>query len=185
MSETPEETAKRLDLPNGYWLEKQDGNCWWLGCGRLNLALKIVPNVPCGPGGSIDSEVEKFAAALAEKDAEIERLQAHVEAAQNDLADALGVKRGQGPTALSMMVAERDRLRTRLAAAEIAKAGGEHGDNGLISALEMTSVRRVYDGLCWCLMDLGNGIHGAACIRARTAIAAVSGNPKSKIENPK
>src|SRR5689334_668999 len=65
-----EETAKRLDLPNGYWLEKESDNGWWIGRGRLNLALKIVPSVPCGVGGSIDSEVEKIAAALAQVEAE-------------------------------------------------------------------------------------------------------------------
>jgi hypothetical protein len=50
----------RLDLPNEYWLKKEDDNGWWLGRGRMNLALKIVPSVPCGKGGSIDSAVKEF-----------------------------------------------------------------------------------------------------------------------------
>ena len=54
----------RLALPGGYWLEKQDDNGWWLGRGELNLALKIVPNVRVGEGGSIDSEIDEFARAM-------------------------------------------------------------------------------------------------------------------------
>jgi len=37
---------------------------------------------------------------------------------RNDLADALDCKSGTGPTALSMVIAERDTLRTQLAASE-------------------------------------------------------------------
>src|SRR5262245_9568285 len=58
----------RLALPGGYWLEKQDDNGWWIGRGDLNLALKIGPNVPVGKGGSIDSEIEQFAAAMNARD---------------------------------------------------------------------------------------------------------------------
>jgi hypothetical protein len=54
----------RLALPGGYWLEKQDDKGWWLGCGQLNLALKIVLNVRIGEGGSIDSEIKQFAEAM-------------------------------------------------------------------------------------------------------------------------
>jgi hypothetical protein len=54
----------RLELPGGYWLEKQDDDGWWIGQGGMNLALKITANVPVGKGGSIDHSINAFVAAM-------------------------------------------------------------------------------------------------------------------------
>jgi hypothetical protein len=58
------ECKHRLDLRNGYWLEKQDDDTWWIGQGDMNLALQITGNVPCGEGGSIDGSIQDFANAM-------------------------------------------------------------------------------------------------------------------------
>jgi hypothetical protein len=63
----------RISLRNGYWLEKQDDNGWWLGRGWMNLALKIAiiqPSVPVGRGGSIDQDIRDFANAINDSAAE-------------------------------------------------------------------------------------------------------------------
>jgi hypothetical protein len=58
--------AKIVALPNGYLLQKQDDNAWWIyryresGESNTKLPLKIVS----GSGGSIDYEIEKFAEAM-------------------------------------------------------------------------------------------------------------------------
>ena len=54
----------RIGLRNGYWLEKQDDNGWWIGRGGMNLALKIEPSVPVGNDGSIDQDIRDFASAI-------------------------------------------------------------------------------------------------------------------------
>jgi hypothetical protein len=55
----------RVQLPGGYWLEKQDDNGWWLGHVEAgNTATKLVPSVPVGLGGSIDATIDEFAAAM-------------------------------------------------------------------------------------------------------------------------
>jgi len=52
-------------LPGGYSLRRStvDG-AWWIYLGRVNMALKIVPSLPCDSGGSIDRDVQEFAAAM-------------------------------------------------------------------------------------------------------------------------
>lgn len=54
-----------IDLPGGYSLRREgiDG-IWWVYWRGLNMALKIEPSLACGPGGSIDREVEDFGRAV-------------------------------------------------------------------------------------------------------------------------
>lgn len=54
----------RLDLPGGYWLEKDDDNVWQVGQGEMQLGYQLGTNVLVGPGGSFDSEAERFADAM-------------------------------------------------------------------------------------------------------------------------
>jgi hypothetical protein len=56
-------SAKTLVLPYSYGLRKQDDNTWWLQYYGMD-SLRIEASVPCGPGGSIDQEMERFAAAM-------------------------------------------------------------------------------------------------------------------------
>jgi hypothetical protein len=56
-------SEKQLDLPGIYSLRKQDDNTWWLQRYGMD-SLRIEASVPCGPGGSIDREMEEFAAAM-------------------------------------------------------------------------------------------------------------------------
>lgn len=58
----------RLELRNGYYLQKQDDNQWQIGgpCGDIIclLSMHISGNVPVGRGGSMDSEIKAFADAM-------------------------------------------------------------------------------------------------------------------------
>lgn len=58
----------RINLSGGWYLEKQDDNQWQIGgpCGDITclLGMHITGNVPVGVGGSMDSEVKKFAEAM-------------------------------------------------------------------------------------------------------------------------
>jgi len=54
----------RLDLPNGYWLEKSDDNQWQVGKDGGYLACSLISNVPVGAGGSFDGEAKRFADAM-------------------------------------------------------------------------------------------------------------------------
>ena len=55
------DTGHRLSLPSGYWLSKDDDNKWQVGHGESYLAFHIATNLPCGKGGSFDSEAQEFA----------------------------------------------------------------------------------------------------------------------------
>jgi hypothetical protein len=54
------EPKAKLLLPSGYWVEKQDDDWWSIGRDQMNLALKIIGNVPVGKGGSLDREILEF-----------------------------------------------------------------------------------------------------------------------------
>jgi len=54
----------RLALPNGYWVQKNDDNRWQIGYERMFLAFHLSGNVPVGPGGSMDHEVQRFVEAM-------------------------------------------------------------------------------------------------------------------------
>lgn len=54
----------RIDLPGGYWLQKDDDNQWQIGCGDMFLAFSVISNVPVGKGGSLDADVKRFAEAM-------------------------------------------------------------------------------------------------------------------------
>ncbi len=54
----------RLQLPGGFWMQKDDENQWQIGRYERFLAFHLSSNVPCGPGGSFDAEAEDFAKAM-------------------------------------------------------------------------------------------------------------------------
>jgi hypothetical protein len=54
----------RLELPGGYWLQKDDDNQWQIGCEEMALGVSFVSNVPVGEGGSTDGKAQRFAEAM-------------------------------------------------------------------------------------------------------------------------
>lgn len=72
---------------------------------------------------------------------------AEIEKLRNDLADALDCKNGAGPTALSLVIEERDSLRAELAASRHELEGAKKAANAqarLIDSLEQQSAH-LYD----------------------------------------
>lgn len=60
------DTGHRLNLPNGYWLEKRGDDLWHIGgpmggTPNVYLAMTITGSVPVGPGGSMDTSIKEFA----------------------------------------------------------------------------------------------------------------------------
>jgi hypothetical protein len=56
--------GERLNLPGGYWLQKDDNNRWQVGRGKMFMGFNLSSNIPVGPGGSMDHEIREFAEAM-------------------------------------------------------------------------------------------------------------------------
>ena len=81
----------------------------------------------------------------------IERLEAENKRLKNDLLDALDIKKGSGPTVLSMMVGENERLKSLL----------DHAGNIITSlssgTLKEKGYEEVYDWGRWLLKQIEGG----------------------------
>ena len=58
----------RLNLPAGYWMQKDDDTRWQIGQkageGEMLLGFSLEANAHLGAGGSFDSEAKRFANAM-------------------------------------------------------------------------------------------------------------------------
>jgi chromosome segregation ATPase len=63
---------------------------------------------------ALEKRCENYRKKLKTAENKIKKQQAEIERLKNDLLDALDVKNGNGPTALSMMVSENQTLKQRI-----------------------------------------------------------------------